>query len=217
MTTTVETPEVENELSEETILWTNIRNNQDKFPSSLPITRNEITKIFGKRIYGRGDKKEAGLNFVGPLEKISPENLDDWIKFIGVDKVCSVLGNFITSIAIASSERAIGEDSTNEDGEPNGVYQEDVLVKGLQEFSSAGETIKELGERLAQANKDMAEWNKKTQSTPGIMTPQHPQNAVHMEELQTIINEMGYCTTNMERRKRPGTGPRGPRKNKPVA
>ena len=234
MTTTAETPETEtdSELSEETILWTNIRNNQDKFPTSLSVVRGKdpndpndpgITKIFGKRTYNRGDKKEAGLTFVGPLEKIGVDNFDSWVKFIGIDKASAVLGNFITSIAIAASERAVGEDSVDDSGEPNGVYQEDVLIKGLQEFSSAGETKKELEERLAQAQKDMAEWNKASMNIPpvningrmvAIMHPDHPKYAAHMEELQQIINEMGYCTTNIERRKRPGSGPRGPRKPK---
>jgi len=199
-------PEVEesevDEKSSETRLWENLQNNVDKFPQSLKIVRNEVEEEFVPTVYGRGDKKEAGLQYVGIKDKTTVDNLERRIKYIGVEKVCTIVQNFLTANAIASTERSVGDDAED------GVFSLELLVKGLQEFSSAGETTKELKEKLAEAQADFIVWSKETSSNPAVLAENHPKHKEYMSRMQDIADRMGYCQSNLAARIR------GPRKKK---
>jgi len=179
------------EKSELTILIENAKKCRSYFPASISITRNNVAMPAAPRKYSKGDKKEAGIEFIGPTnEYFVVDKLEEIITWLTPEKALTALKNIVINTFQASTENAC-------DG---GVWQQDLFVKGVEEFSAKGESSTELREEKAELDQEITRMSDDTtfmaRCIPG---------SKEFKELTETMRQLAYCNKILEQRKR---GPR---------
>jgi len=110
-----------------------------QLPAAATATRGGATIPLVPKEYARGNKADYGCKYLGvPDEWLTKENAAILYSFIGEDKLFALAKQFVNQVCLGASENAIQE---------NGSVNVDLILKGIQEFSSRGEPTGELVER----------------------------------------------------------------------
>jgi len=180
--------------SEEKQEINNILKAQEKYPLGATCTRFDVTLPLAPKNYGRGNKKSYGCKYIGiPKEFFKKENTAKLYEYIGEEKVLGLFEAYLNQNCAGATENAIDD---------NGMFNFELALKGIQEFSARGEPSTELRERYKEANLAynafMAQpnWVKYLQVGPDGK-PVHP---VEFKEFNDISEEMAYCFGTLNKR-----------------
>lgn len=119
------------------------------------VSRNNVTKPLVPKKIAKGDYK--GIPYLGLPEITNQEELDEAIKFFGIDYVRKVLNNVSNQFCIQSMRNNILEKAApDEDGvEVPTKVNWDAVATDIEELSVAAETLSELKDRKIEVLTEM--------------------------------------------------------------
>jgi len=190
-TTTPAAPATTPELSEETKRINRILNAQKNYPASLEFTRNNTTLHATPQDCKRGNLKEFKCKYMGLNEEFFvQDNLGTLCDYLGPEKLLSVLKAAVNNTFLGSTENAISEE---------GVFNPEVFIKGVVEFSSRGETSKDLRERQEEAQGELL----KMQADAAFMAKALGQpGSAEQKRFVSTLEDLSYCASTLLSRKR---------------